>query len=304
MAGRPVSFAALGTTVQIVTADPTRSVAAVAAVMREVDDLDRGCSRFRRDSDLEAVNNAAGSWCSVGPVLIGALEVALHAARLTDGDVDPTVGPALEAIGYDRDFASMELSGAGSPPIPAGRWREVEVDAEEWRVRIPAGTSLDLGATAKAWCADRSAAAAHQAAGCGVLVSLGGDLAVAGPPPGEGWTVGVADSHADDPSGDADIRIFDGGVATSSTTVRRWTREGASVHHIVDPSTGRSAEEVWRTVTVAAASCADANVASTASIVRGEEALAWLEAKRLPARLVRASGAVVTTSRWPVRTAA
>ena len=93
--------------------------------------------------------------------------------------------------------------------------------------------------------------------------------------------------------------VSGGGIATSGTTVRRWLAGDVELHHIVDPRTGRPADTPWRTVTVAAGSCVDANVASTAAVVLGEEAPAWLAARGLAARLVRESGALVYTGGWP-----
>ena len=89
--------------------------------------------------------------------------MALRAARLTDGDVDPTVGAAMSAVGYDRDFEHIIAERAASPltvrTVPG--WREVHLDGRS--LTMPAGVQLDLGATAKAWAADRSAARiAHQ----------------------------------------------------------------------------------------------------------------------------------------------
>jgi thiamine biosynthesis lipoprotein len=233
-------------------------------------------------------------------VLLEALAVALRAAELTDGAVDPTVGLALLRAGYDRDFAAM---GAGSAPRPDVRvvratWRDVTVDRARGLVTLPPGVRLDLGATAKALAADRAAVAAVEATGgVGVLVSLGGDLAVAGPEPLDGWLVKVAEDHraAPDAPGQT-ITIRSGGLATSSVTVRRWD---AAAHHIIDPATGRPAAAPWRTVSVAAASCVDANVASTAAIVRGADAPGWLASCGLPARLVARDGAVLTLGGWP-----
>jgi len=158
---------------------------------------------------------------------------------------------------------------------------------------------LDFGATAKALAADRAAERAAATAGCGVMVSLGGDLAVAGEPPRADWKVSIADDHRATVAPDETIAIVSGGVATSSTMVRRWARGGAVVHHVIDPRTGLPAAEVWRTVSVAAATCVAANIASTLSIVRGEDAPAWLEFHGLPARLVRAGGRVVRVAGWP-----
>jgi thiamine biosynthesis lipoprotein len=128
-------------------------------------------------------------------------------------------------------------------------------------------------------------------------VSLGGDVAVAGPVPAEGWPVGIADGHRDRDVA-ATVALRGGGLATSSTTQRRWRRGGREVHHILDPRTGAPAPVIWRTVSVAAASCVEANTASTAAIVLGATAPAWLWRRRLPARLVRHDGAVVGTCGW------
>jgi FAD:protein FMN transferase len=174
------------------------------------------------------------------------------------------------------------------------------MDPERRAVRVPAGSELDLGATAKALVADRAASSACAAAGCGVLVSLGGDVAVAGEPPSRGWPIRVADDHAAglDAPGPV-VSIAGGGLATSSTAVRRWRAGEVELHHIIDPRTGRSAVTPWRTVTVAAATCVDANVAATAAIVLGGDAPAWLAARALAARLVSETGAATCAAGWP-----
>jgi thiamine biosynthesis lipoprotein len=159
---------------------------------------------------------------------------------------------------------------------------------------------LDLGATAKALCADRAATEAAQAAGCGVLVSLGGDLAIAGPAPSQGWRIRVTDDHRSDASAPGQsIALSSGGLATSSTAVRRWATEDGMVHHLVDPSSGQPANGPWRTVSVTAASCLEANMASTAAIIRGEAAGRWLRELALPSRLVSVQGHVLHLSGWP-----
>jgi thiamine biosynthesis lipoprotein len=295
------SFMALGTGAVVLTADQASLGDACLAVAREIDAIDRACSRFRDDSELARVNSAGGEPVAVGPVLLDALDAALRAARLTDGDVDPTVGEAIRVLGYDRDFAAV--SRAGGPLLQVVKvpgWRRVVLDRERGLVRVPAGVRLDLGATAKALAADRAAARAAAAAGCGVLVSLGGDIATAGQPPSGGWAVRVTDWHDAGPEADGEtIRVHGGALATSSTTVRCWTRGDEPLHHVVDPATGRSADLVWRTVSVAAATCVDANTAATAAIIRGERGPAWLCSLDLPARLVRPDGSVVRVSGWP-----
>jgi thiamine biosynthesis lipoprotein len=295
-----ISFPIWGTTATVLTADADRLSVVVTAVRAQLASFDVACSRFRPDSEIERVNGSAGRWVKVLPLLVDAVEVAIRAAALTDGDVDPTVGEALIVLGYDRDFAAVLPTGRSALGArPAVGWRSVQIDRSNSRVRVPMGVRLDLGATAKALAADRAATAAAEIAGCGVLVSIGGDIAVAGAGPPQGWSIGLADSHLDEPEPGQSVRIDAGGLATSSTTVRRWSRGGEIVHHVIDPSSGRPAREVWRTVTVAAATCVDANTASTAAIVRGESALDWLASLGLPARLVRVDGRIERTATWP-----
>jgi FAD:protein FMN transferase len=295
------TFFALGSGAVVLVADENRLGPACAEVATEVDAIDRACSRFREDSELTKVNNAGGRPVVVSDLLLQALEVALRAARLSDADVDPTVGQAIQVLGYDRDFASLPTDGGPLPRVAAvPGWRRVRLDRERGRVRIPAGVGLDLGATAKALAADRAAARASQAAGCGVLVSLGGDLATAGQPPAGGWAVRVTDWHDAGPEADGEtVRVHGGALATSSTTARRWRRGDQQLHHLVDPGTGRPAQVVWRTSSVAAATCVDANTAATTAIIRGERGPGWLEAAGLPARLVRPDGSVLRVGGWP-----
>jgi FAD:protein FMN transferase len=305
------SWQALGTSVVLRVSAPAGLGPARSAVAEELEAIDLACSRFREDSELSRVNANAGRWTRVGPLLIEALEVALRGAELSDGDVDPTVGRALELAGYDRDWRLLEPAGAlpQAPPAVTARvkegWRELAIDRVSSRVRVPTGVRLDLGATAKAWVADRAAAAAARAAGCGALVGLGGDIATGGDAPPGGWRIRVTDDHRSDHSAQGQtIAIASGGVATSSTAVRRWRRAGYAMHHIIDPRTGSPVDATWRTVSVAAASCTDANIAATAALVRSAAAPRWLGEMGLPARLVDREGEITAVGGWPAEAAA
>jgi thiamine biosynthesis lipoprotein len=291
------TWRALGTSAHVVVADAGALAAAREAVEAELAAIDAACSRFRDDSELVRLNATAGSPRRTSQLLFEAIEVALDAARLTGGAVDPTVGRALEQIGYDRDLAEIAEDGPPVHPHPAPGWRAVALDRASRTVLFPRGLRLDLGATAKALAADRAAVIAAAATGTGVLVSLGGDIAVAGAAPDGGWPIALADDHESDAAGPV-VAIEAGGLATSSTTVRRWRRGGNYVHHILDPSTGMPCPVVWRTATVAARTCVQANVASTASIVLGSSAPAWLAEHGLPGRLVDASGRAHAVGGW------
>jgi len=299
------SFEVWGTTAVLLVTNPLAAVPARRLAEHVLADVDLACSRFRPDSELTRLNEAGGEPMMISATFADLLSAALRAARLTGGDVDPTCGQALAGLGYDRDFA--ELRAGGATPLrlagPAGAvpgWRRVRLDNGARRVRLEHGAQLDLGATAKAWAADTCAEQIARRTGCGVLVSLGGDVAVAGTPPPEGWQIRVADDHAAPPDAPGQtVTITSGGLATSSTTVRAWTVAGRPVHHIIDPATGEPASSCWRTVSVAAGTCTDANTASTAAIIRSAAAPAWLRDMGLPARLVRHDGTVETTAGWP-----
>jgi thiamine biosynthesis lipoprotein len=294
---------ALGTYVFVATRraadlEPARRIA------RDVlDDVDRTCSRFRPDSDLSRANAAAGRWVSVDPVLVAAVAAACAAALQTGGLVHPLLGRTLVQLGYDRDLAELtpvaddRATTAAWPAETPGpeSWREIGLD-HDGAIRVPAGTALDLGATGKAWAADVIATAYAEELGGSALVSLGGDLAIAAPD-GEPWPVAIS-TRPGDPA-EATVGLDRGGLATSSTRVRRWARRGAAVHHLLDPRTGLPAPEVWRTVTATGPTCTAANTASTAAVVLGANAPAWLSARGVAARLVAADGRVVTTGGWP-----
>jgi thiamine biosynthesis lipoprotein len=318
---------AIGTTARVVVTSPERIDAAQRIVVEELAALDLACSRFRSDSEIAGLAESPGAWVAVSAVLMEVLTCALEVAKATDGDVDPTMGADLGRLGYDRDFGDIgeimhveARSGAAVLPLTYRRarrptWRDIELDQAGRRVRAPAGVVIDLGAIAKAWCADRCANRVATELGGGVLVSLGGDIATAGVGPQSGWLVGVQDRPDPLTVGTTDlgaeavpacvIVLRDGfAVATSSTVTRTWRRGASRLHHILDPATRQPAEPVWRTVTVAAASCVDANAASTASIVRGLRAPQWLASVGATARLVDVRGAVRTVGGWPREVAA
>jgi thiamine biosynthesis lipoprotein len=294
---------ALGTSAQLVVAEPDALPAARAAVERVLADIDLAASRFRPDSELSRLNAAAGSWLDISPLFAAALRIAVDAARWTGGLVDPTVGDALIRLGYDRTFATVPAV-AGPLNVVATAapgWQHIEV--EEGRARVPAGTRIDLGATAKAYAADLATAAAANAGGCGALVSLGGDIAVAGEPPAEGWPVAiedVTDLSLPADSGAPVVTIRAGGLATSSTRARRWQRGGVELHHLIDPRSGTPAASPWRTVSVTASTCVLANTASTAAVIRGAAAPGWLRDRGFHARLVATGGACTYVNDWPV----
>lgn len=266
---------------------------------RILDAIAQACSRFRDDSDLVAVNRTPGRWVRVDPLLVAAVRVAVAAAEESAGLVDPCLGRSLVSLGYDRDLAAVHPVAAGrvaTTTIPrSGAWREVRWQDDA--VRIPEDVSLDLGATAKAWAADLVARSVAERLGCTCVVSLGGDLRVTARDDAPvSWPVVVSEHPADPVATEVTVT---GGLATSSTVVRRWRTAGGEQHHLLDPRTGRPVAGPFRTVTAAGTTALAANTASTAALVLGAEAPAWLHQHGVTARLVDHGGRVTTTGDWP-----
>ena len=301
---------ALGTYVELAVTDETALEQARALLSQELTALELARSRFLPDSELSRANAAAGSTVPASRRFRDAVRVALRVAADTEGLVDPTLGVALVQLGYDRDFADLDQDapGLGSPaslhtaaPPVWPSWADVRVDDTAGTVRVPSGCGLDLGATAKAHGADLAASLIAEKLGVGVLVSLGGDVAMQGASPPGGWPVRVRTTTvADDAASDGEtVMLAGGGLATSSPGARQWTHAGQRQHHILDPQTRRPAPSACSSVTVAAGSCVDANAASTAAVVLGVAALRWLSGTGYPCRLVAADGSVHRIGGWP-----
>jgi thiamine biosynthesis lipoprotein len=294
------------TTAHVIVTDAGALDAAEELIRAELRSIELACSRFRDDSELSTV--AGDTPTVVSDVLAHLVRCALSAAEVTGGAVDPTVGSAVIARGYDRNFTALATA-ALSTTAPATERRTHTVSVvrpADWTMvslhdrvlTVPAGVVLDLGATAKAVAADRCADLVSSSLGCGVLVSLGGDIATRGPAPGGGWHVRVCDATGE-PS--TTICVGSGaGIATSSTLHRRWVKSGRNMHHIFDPSSGWPVESYWRTATVVADTALEANTVSTACIVKGRGAVSWLSSTALPVRLVGPTGEITHTRAWPV----
>jgi thiamine biosynthesis lipoprotein len=285
---RTETFRSMGTDVSVIGPDGSGYDEAVDAVVERFESEDRRCSRFRGDSELTRVNAAAGRWTPISGPLAEVVDLALSAARSTDGRFDPTVHDALVAAGYDRDFDEVLAGARGElhPATPCGRWTEIERRGHE--LRLPAGVHLDLGGIAKGWTVDVALDEALRYLPW-VVVNAGGDLRVGGDAPS-------IDVGIEDPERPADellrTTVTAGAIATSSVRKRSWDTDA---HHVIDPATGRPAVTEVLQATVWAPTCADAEVAATDALLLGAEA-----ARRSPAVLVLRSTEVLTS--MPVAT--
>jgi thiamine biosynthesis lipoprotein len=256
---------------------------AVAGDQQQIEELfaqrDAVFSRFRPGSELNRVNALAGSVVRVSPLFRDALEAALGVAAATDGLVDPTLGDAVEAAGYDRDFARVQADARLPRAAGPGQWERVRLTGR--LLLVDPGVRLDLNGVVKAFAIDE---AVQLLSGDG-FVSAGGDLAARGE-----VDVGL-------PGGGA-VRLVHGALATSGTATRRWIRGGRLQHHLIDPRTGRPSESPWEQVTVCGRTCLDADTAAKAAFLCGDKGPEWLTERRLPGRFLAADGLIVATRDW------
>jgi thiamine biosynthesis lipoprotein len=279
------TFRAMGCEVVVAGAGP----GALAAIRAHFERHEAAFSRFLPSSELNAVNRDPSPRVRVSGLFASALREALRAAAGTGGLVDPTLGAAIEAAGYDRDFALLPPDAGPAGRAGTGCWHRLRLSGRV--LERPPGVRLDLNGVVKALAVDGALALLR---GDG-LVAAGGDVATRGPElialPGGGT-----------------VRLLAGGIATSGTVHRRWLR-GECQHHLIDPRTGRPSDSCWTQVTVAAGSCLAADVAAKAAFLLSEQGPAWLDARGLPGRFLVGDELVLNDAwrravgAWPEREA-
>ena len=291
------TWTAWSCTVRLTVDDPAVLGAACGELKALMDRVDKAASHFRPDSELSIANSRAGAMVPVSRLLVDLVDVSLVAASMSGGAVDPTVGAAVIAAGYDADIEAVRrrFPKPSEEPKPIAGWEQVQLNRKLALLGVPKDSALDLGAIAKAWTADRAALVLSKRYGCAVLVEIGGDLRAAGEP-AEPWIVTVAE-RAGDPG--VQVTLAHGGLTTSTRTVRRWQTPDGSAHHLIDPRTGRPSDGLWRTATVWAPSAVRANTFSTALVATGEAAVGRLTLAGHPARLVAEDGEVTELAGWP-----
>ena len=286
-----------GSTAEVLVTDPRALDAACGLAVRRLTAVSDACDRFRPDSELSRLRDRASTGVVVSPVLAALVRVALEAARLTGGAVDPTLGAPERGTAEDGGIRLVHDRGRPLRAIarPRAAWERVHVDGT--RLTVPDGIELDLDLIAKAAAADAIAETIADRFGCGALVNLGGDVSARGPAPTGGWQVTVQDRPGD-PA--AQVALGDGwGLATASAQWRRRGRSDERLHPILDPRTGLPAEPGWRTASVAAPSAVRATTFATAAIVLGPSAGAMLRSAGHPVRLVHADGGLTLLNGWP-----
>jgi thiamine biosynthesis lipoprotein len=221
--------------------DDALALAIARATEQDFEVSEQAMSRFRPTADLARLNERVGLWTAVPPRLYDALAIAVRAHRRTRGLFDPRILERLEEYGY-----LGAPRGAASADSPGQGWLERRPRRREVRVSAP----LDLGGIGKGLGVRWGARIARRVTG-NFLLNAGGDLLASGSgPEGRGWQVGI-----EDPSRPQDMIAAlhlprGGAVCTSSVARHRWQHDGQTVHHLIDPRTGRPGGQGLLAVTV------------------------------------------------------
>jgi thiamine biosynthesis lipoprotein len=285
------AFRAMGTDCEVIVYGQGASEFAAFGAQR-VELLEQCWSRFRPTSELMQLNARAGT----GPVevsedLLTLVDIMLEAWQATGGLFDPTVIDSMNALGYDRDFASViardAIAVVTAQVTRAPGMGDIVIDEEAMTISLPAGVGVDPGAIGKGLAADIIVEELMNAGADGVLVNLGGDIVFAGSPGcDDPWVMAIHDERL---PGDADERVVrhlefeagtdHGAVATSTTLKRVWAN---GRHHVIDPRTGDVARTDLVQATIAASTGWWAEVAATTALLLGrDKAEAWLDDNEL-----------------------
>jgi thiamine biosynthesis lipoprotein len=263
----------MGSTAEIMFDGPA---ALTPKAFERIRQLEHAWSRFQPDSELNRLHQRCGEWVRVSHDLFVALRWCERLHEETEGRFDPTIRSALEQWGYDRTFKEIDPSAPAPAYVePSPGLGGLQLDREAQAVFLPANVRIDLGGIGKGLAADILSAELLSMGARGAYVCMGGDIAVAGDVPDDGWMVPLHHPRTDEPFDTHPLR--DGGLVMSSTTVRRWRRgDGTEAHHLIDPRTGAPADTDVIAVAVAAYSAARAEALSKAAIIAGSTAAAEL----------------------------
>jgi FAD:protein FMN transferase len=290
-------FRAMGTTISLLV--PAEDLKRAEEMVRALFfDWEQALSRFVAESGLSRLNRMAGSPVIVEALLFAVMDRALAAARATDGLYDPTLLNQLQQLGYDRAFDALlaERPATGYQATPGGRWCDIHINSALRLVTLPAGVGVDFGGIAKGMAVDAALEQLRQHGLPMALVNAGGDLAVLGLPALERqWPIEVEGKTRS-----WVIPFQRGALATSGVSRRHWRQGGHERHHLLDPRTGLPAQSGLWSVTVAADSCEQAEVAAKVAFLLGEaQGGEFLRRHDLSGLLVQDDGSWSATGSWP-----
>lgn len=290
LAGRPgagetveVSRPMLGTWVRVVARHPdrARAGAAISSAFAAIARVDAQLSIHRADSQLAAVNRAAGEDpVAVDAAVLDVVERACAVAARSGGTFDPTVLPLMDLFGFHRARESYPADREIATALARVGHAGVRVDRAAGTLALERpGMGLDLGSIGKGWALDRAVDALRAGGVRAGLVDVGGNVYGLGTPSEDaaGWSIGVL--HPVTRAVDRVFVLRDAAVATSGNTEQFRTLSGVRVGHLFDARRGRPSDG-HRLASVEAATGTESDALSTVAFLAGPSGFAgWREAR-------------------------
>ncbi len=244
----------------------------IGRAVHELERLETLWTRFSPTSDISRINNSGGGNVPVAAETTALVSRMIDGWRTSGGAFNPTILAQL----VDDGYASSRVDPTRSTVLPTHRlgirpMSEVTVSETNSSVTVPAGFAIDPGGIGKGFGADLVVAWLIENGATGALVSIGGDLSMAGSSPDpQGWLVDV--EHADPADGIlCSLALNNAGIATSNVSSRRWGQGAHEHHHILDPRTGRASRTDLVAVTVVAPTGWQAEVLAKTGLLAGSD---------------------------------
>jgi FAD:protein FMN transferase len=223
------------------------------------------CTRFEASSELMQLATQVGVPVPVSTILFEAVQFALAVAEETGGAFDPTVGYAMESLGFNREYRTGRTIRTPLDSNGPVSYRDVRLDPQHQTITLLRPLILDLGAVAKGMAVDLAARELQSFAN--FAINAGGDLYLRGcNPDGQPWSIGIRHPRREGELIDS-VRVSNRAVCTSGDYEKRTVNQEQG-HHILDPRTGSSADAI-ASVTVIAPTAVLADALATASFVLG-----------------------------------
>jgi len=256
--------------VELWASDESEGMAAIAAVLEEFRRIDRAMSPYRETSELSLINREASQHpVKISDELFSLLEKSLAFSRLTEGAFDSTFASVGHQYDYRQGIAPTDEKLAAD--LPKINYRHIVLNPEAHTVSFKqAGVRIDLGGIAKGYAVDRGIALLQQRHIDQALITAGGDSRILGDHGGRPWNIGIR-APRDRKNVVAVLPLTNTAVSTSGDYERYFEADGIRYHHIISPTTGRSATEL-QSVTIIGPDATSTDALSTSVFVMGPTA--------------------------------
>ena len=243
------------------------------------------CSRYEDlfdpniiTSDIAKINSSAGEKVYVDHDTAQCLIQTLAYSDISGGRFDITIKPVYDLWDWHANDPAVPPQERINAALPFVGYDKITVDPTDDTVTSSAGTSVELGASAKGYIADKIGEYLKSQSITGAIINMGGDMSLIGSKPGgDAFTIGINDPLR---SGSTALTLYltDTAVATSGTYERCFTYDGRKYHHILDTSTGYPVQTDIISATVICANALDSDCLCTLSVIEGsEEAMKLIE---------------------------